>query len=491
MMQSRPASPLKVGVISLGILIPLSGLLLLAYMGYYNRYWSDDWCYNVDFKNVGIGGTIRTYFLTENTTQVGYGYSNNRYSLTLISGLLFMLGIAGAQLTATLVIIGWFSALAGLAFKILQTLKTPSKSIAILGALFLLYYTLYLSPQRFQVLYWISGIHYSLAIIFGLCLAGWAVHQSIAQTSNKAIEWLCLPIAFLAGGFSETGCAYLLTGCVLALSTTGYWKLKHKPWAERALPSLIAICIGLFLSLVTLVASPSNAARIEIFSKDPLPLPVALLLSLNLGGAFMLDSAKSLPLPHLVVTLMAFALSTLAASTSQARTAPRAWSLLIAIPAVLFITWLLIAASFAPTAYFYGTPPDPRGQSLARFTMLAGLTISAWLLGLFMTNKRQSQALVGLAMVIVLAGSIYTVRSIRQVYAELPGFIDRATLWDQRDEAIRTALQQGNTQLEVTVIDMQKVNTKDIMSSNQMNGEWVSTCASKYYGLNAIKAVAP
>ena len=41
--------------ILLGILVTFAGLALLAYMGFYNRYWGDDWCYNRDFKTSAYG----------------------------------------------------------------------------------------------------------------------------------------------------------------------------------------------------------------------------------------------------------------------------------------------------------------------------------------------------------------------------------------------------------------------------------------------------
>ncbi len=40
----------------LGIGVPLIGLALLAYIGIYNRFWGDDWCYNFDFKTWGSAG---------------------------------------------------------------------------------------------------------------------------------------------------------------------------------------------------------------------------------------------------------------------------------------------------------------------------------------------------------------------------------------------------------------------------------------------------
>jgi len=88
------------------------GLAILAYLGFYNRYWADDWCYNDDFKHQGVLKSIGTYFDGENPHR---GYPPNRYSFTILSGLLYVPGMFGTQ---------------------------------ILAATLLLFYTLYLSPHR-------------------------------------------------------------------------------------------------------------------------------------------------------------------------------------------------------------------------------------------------------------------------------------------------------------------------------------------------------
>ncbi|MBK9781629.1 MAG: hypothetical protein IPP55_16505 [Anaerolineales bacterium] len=72
------------------------------------------------------------------------------------------------------------------------------------GTATLLYYTLYISPQRFQVLYWTAGIHYSLAIISGIFLFALITSQSVRATRSKLIDYIIIPAAILAGGFSET-----------------------------------------------------------------------------------------------------------------------------------------------------------------------------------------------------------------------------------------------------------------------------------------------
>lgn len=483
---------LKNGTIYLGILITLAGLAIMAYLGWYNRYWSDDWCYNVDFENLGITGALNTYFVTGNETLRGYGYSNNRYSLTLLSGILFQLGRFGAQITAALVIVCWLTGLLWLLFNLSKMNKTPfDKAVLSLGVALLVYYSLYISPQRFQVLHWTAGIHYSFSIISGVFLAALLSHRVIQENRSRIIDYLIAPLAFLAGGFSETGCAYLLGAAMLALATAWIWRQKQSAWAIRIFPALLVTFLALVAALVVLAVSPSNAARVEIFSREPTSLPLTLILSFRFALEFVIDSVRSLPLPHLVFGLAFLSLSILACSSSQAVSPNRSWKPFLSILVVILFVWLLISAVQAPTVYFYGTPPDPRGKSLARFTMLAGLAIIAWLTGQWISTKWKTSLLLALALTGITLSMAYTARSLTIVRAELPGFIHRANLWDQRDSDIRQARLDGITQLEVIVIDTKDMGVKDIMASSQMNGEWVSTCASRYYGLEAIKAISP
>src|SRR5215216_6506557 len=84
----------------LGFILFLSGLGLFAYLGFFNRYWADDWCYNADFKQLGFWGTFKGYtYITS--------YASNRFSLTLFSGLFYALGLFGVQIMTPLVILLW------------------------------------------------------------------------------------------------------------------------------------------------------------------------------------------------------------------------------------------------------------------------------------------------------------------------------------------------------------------------------------------------
>ena len=473
----------------LAIFVTLAGLTLLAYMGWYNRYWSDDWCYNLDFKNLGIWGTINTYFMTGK--EALRGYSNNRYSLTLLSGLLSSTGILGAQITASLVILCWLLGLLWVLFNLSKLSGYPSKNILVLGAVILLYYTLYTSPQRFQILYWMAGIHYSFSVITGIFLVGLVMYQLTRETRSKVLDYLAIPLAFIAGGFSETGCAFLLSGAILALLTAWYWKQKRAAWAVKAFPTILIIFLSLLASLVVLALSPSNIARREFLSTEQTAPLTALILSFRFAVDFMIDSFRSQPLPNLMFIIAFVSLSILSGNSQPEQRNHSFWKTILSALAVVVIVWLIISAVQAPTALFYGTPPDPRGKSIARFTMLAGLAVIAWMAGQPVNFSDQNKLFIVLALLGMTLNVVYTARSITNVHAELPGFMERARLWDQRDVDIRSALAQGQTRLEVIVIEMKDIHVRDIMSGDALEKGWVSVCGSRYYGLEAIKGIQP
>jgi hypothetical protein len=467
----------------------LVGLLLLAYIGFFNRYWQDDWCYNRDFKNLGFINTLQSYFFTGQKAQTGY--STNRYSLTLLSGLLYLAGIFGTQILATLVIVLWLGGLLWVLSNLskIYGLVMP-KTIALVAITFLLYFVLYLSPQRFQILYWRSGVHYSFTIIAGLYIIGLITSQMIKTSTSKMANYLIAPLAFMAGGLSEIGCAYLVSGITLLLVAVWFGRRKKVDWASRSYSTTLITFISLLASMLALILSPSNSRSGTIPAKPTGWLFVPF-LSFEFSFNFMVDSLRSLLIPHLVFIAFFLSLSILFGFLSSTKTSisfRKAGFNLLAITVVVF---LLIAAVQAPNIRFYSTPADPRGQSLSRFTMLAGLAIMAWMMGQMIFNKWKKEWLIVIALIGVVLSAIYATRLIAANYAELPGYMDRAQLWDKRDGAIRAAMAEGSKMVDVLVIDTHGMEVQDIMRSRDMNGKWVTSCASDYYGLQAIRALQP
>lgn len=484
--ESAPSKPkLNELAVLLGIGVSLAGLALLAYIGIYNRFWGDDWCYNFDFKTLGIGGALNTYFMTGH--EALRGYANNRYSLTLISGLLYLTGIFGAKITASLVIASWFIGLAWTFSNLSKIFGIHSKSAVILSAATILYSTLYISPQRFQVLYWIAGIHYSLTIITGIYLLALITSQAVRETRSKAIDIIIVPVAFLAGGFSETGSAFLLGAFSLLLLTVWYLKWKQTDWAVKAFPTTVIAFVTLAIALLVLASAPSNAARTEVISAERTELFTAILLSFRFAFDFMLDSFLSLPLPHVMFMAAFFALPFLVPSEKRSDLL----KVILSTAAVIVVLWLIISAVQAPSVLFYAAPPDPRGKSLARFTMLVGLAVIAWLFGREIHSRWDNKWVTMAALVVMVISSAYTARTVTNTYKEISDYVYRAQKWDERDAHIQQAISEGQTLVEVTVIDMKGLGVQDIMKSKEMNGEWIVSCSSQFYGFEGIKAVQP
>jgi hypothetical protein len=474
--------------ILLGILVTLSGLALLAYMGFYNRYWGDDWCYNRDFRNLGIWKTMGTYFSTGD--QAHTGYSTNRYGLTLLSGLFFLPGVFGTQIVASVIIILWLASLAWLLSNLSKMTQPIPKSVLLLGSATLLFFNLFISTQRFQVLYWQAGVHYSFSAITAVIMLGMITSQMVRAHESKWIRYLIAPLAFWGGGLSEIGSTYLLAGMLLTLAVFLLLKRRQPGQAAKALPTLWTGFVFLLLAVIVLILSPSNS-RYGDMSVQPTSLWLVPFLSFRYAVDFMIQSLKSLPVPHLVLILFFMCLAVISNFISPGTSSADLRKTTVMALAVLAVTWLLISAVQAPGVRFYSAPPDPRGQSLSRFSMLAGLAGIAWLYGRYLSSLLQKNWLNLLAIAGLLVCSAYTARMIRTNYSELPGFIHRAELWDRRDADIQRAKAQGQQLVDVLVIDTKGTGVQDIMRSKDMGKDSVVSCGSEYYGVPAIRAVSP
>jgi hypothetical protein len=156
------------------------------------------------------------------------------------------------------------------------------------------------------------------------------------------------------------------------------------------------------------------------------------------------------------------------------------------------LTYILIVVIQAPTAYFYDSYPDPRGQSLSRFIMLIGLGLSAWFIGIWLSEKVRGNWITLSALILLVIGILYTARSIQNIYGDLPGFVRRAQAWDQRDATIKEAKANGIMLIEVPAIDVADIHTQDMFpSKGKVWNEFTETCSARYYGVDGLKATTP
>ena len=461
------------------------GLALFAYLGLYNRYWADDWCYNDDFKHIGIIKSVGTYFETGAATH--RGYPPNRYSFTILSGLLYLPGIFGTQLLAGLTILLWLFGLIWVGRNLNRFKPFASDSVIILASALLLFYTLYLSPHRFQILYWRSGVlPYSWSIISGLYILGCITNQLTKEHPSKNIMYLAGFSSFLGGGFSEIGSAFLFSGATLLLLIAWLGKRRSKEWAIKTYSTILTAWIFLLIAITALAVSPSNSRYVDLNKQPNAPILVPF-LSLRYAFDFILYSLLGLPLPHAIFALAFVALGIVSVTAHE--TIQDNKRLVLTALLVIVVMFLLVAAIEAPTTYLYTAPPDPRGQSLARFVVLVDIAIVAWIVGAT-ARANFGKVTAVLPAILLLVCSAYTARGTMNVYRELPAFMERAELWDTRDAKIEDAIAQGLAQIEIIPIDTKDINTRDIIRSEAF-GKWVTdACGVKYYDAQAMR-VAP
>lgn len=476
-------SPLSV---LFGNIVVFAGLALLAYLGFYNRYWADDWCYSADARQLGTTQATLQYFNPEGT-----GYSSNRYSLTFFSALTEnTLGMFGNQIFATLTIVLWLIGIVWTLDNISRLIKSIPFSTLLLASAFLLFYNLYISPQRFQVLYWRSGVlPYSTAIVFWMIILGFITQQMINPSPNKWFNYAVAPLAFLAAGLGEISSVFLFSGTSILLLGAWIAKNKNKSWAQKSFQTIFIAWLFLFLGMVALIISPSNArvAGMGVQRNNPLNVP---LLSIRHAVDFIFISLRTLPIPHIIFIGTLFALSIV--STSDVSASPlTSKRLLLLLAFATLITFLLVVSIQAPSAYFYSATPDPRGKTLARFTLLAGMGFIAWLSGTWTAQNIKGNWLTAASVMVLIVGFAYTARSITVIYRELPGFISRAQIWDERDAIIESAKEQGIRLIEVPVIDTADIDTRDMFGSRGKGWTQFSlNCAARYYDVDGLKVQA-
>ena len=270
----------------LGLVLFLAGVGLFAYLGYYNRTWADDWCYNADFRNLGFLETVRGYVY--NVT-----YTPSRYSVTIFAGLLQAFKTLGLQLMTPLTIIFWVAGLAYLFYNFAYLAgHRLSKWLAILASATIVYFSIYLSPQIYQSLYWRTGmLTYTTPLVFLPWIFVFITEQSKREKPSSIWTAFIFVLALLGGGFSEASCTVLVSTLGLYTLIAGIGYRQKRPWAVKTfIPALVAL-VGAVLAMALLVFAPTTQIRKERYGA-PAGLVELIVLLYQFTYAFFVLSIK-------------------------------------------------------------------------------------------------------------------------------------------------------------------------------------------------------
>ncbi len=500
-MSTHPANLISAGsrrllrtALAIGCLVFALPLVALAYMGTFMRYSGDDWCYaaalarNGFFKAQWVSYTVPPPF------------NGNRFSLTFFSNLADLIGpYANAALPALAVLL-WVIGTA-------LALRAAGRSIGIesghfpllLAAETLIFFSLYLAPEPAQSLYWRSGmLPYLAPLVAGSYLAtavfavarpslagpGWALPTNRGVLGLVGIGLL----AWVTGGFSETGSALLLSALGLALLAAllvARAHAKDSP-AHRLRSPLGAALVGAFLAALTLVASPTNAARLAT-----LPPRMGLI---SLGGAILHDTLtftytffRSEPLAVFLLLAMGAGLGVAAGLRIRLGRA------LSGVALTAAAAGLLVAACLAPSLYIQSSYPEARALVTGTWVMSlavlgAGALLGAGAAGLSARPSLASRQWAAALAFLVLAISIFPFNAAGKIAWDAPLYQKWASFWDARHAALRQAAARNAPSVSVVQIDHIIPRVGELQADPLY---WYNRCAEQYYGVDAIRADQP
>jgi hypothetical protein len=458
-----------------GGVILFSLMLVYSYQGWFTRYMADDYCNAVMFSDNAVGGLVQRYVS---------GFGGNRYSNIWLVGISELLGgVKSIPFLPVVHIMLWIIGLTWTMTEIKKSLKLDwSFAMTFFAALSIIFFTFIQAPNLYQSIYWRSSMSTHFApVVFGTLLIAYLLnHANRAKTEIfPARSYVIVFVsAFIIGGFSEPADAIQITLLTLSLAAVWYW--GESPTRERMLKLLAWTLGAALLSLLVMAVSPANSRRL---GDDPHTVWQVLSDSMRYGYLFISKTIKELPLPTFLSAFMSALLLGLSFKVELSKTQKR--NLWLTMPAILLLAYLLIVASFSPSALGQGYPVL-RMQFYARLIMTLGLMIDGALLGILFSRKL-SQPVVqwGMLALFFAIAVIYPARAAAREYAKLPEYSLRAAEWDGRHALILQMKAEGQTKLTVPQFNG-VYGTKEL---DTFATHWANKCAAKYYGVKSIRAI--
>jgi hypothetical protein len=345
------------------VLLFIALLLIYGIKGISSRYAQDDYCYGYRVKGIGFWNTqIQSYFHKAE-------YVSNRFSTTFTQSIVEKLG--GPSFTpflTSLEILAWLGSLVYVLYQILAIVHVKkSIMVTLSSALVILFFTFYLAPEQYQLLFWLSANQtYLVPMVLATFLFGrfLSIIRSGSIKFRFVIELSLL--SFFASGFSETTALWQFVCWCLVLG----WSIlpvKKPSGISPKTVSLFALVTTLSssLGLLALALSPSN---LKTPNWAPASLPPIIGNSLIHGAEFIWFAIRSTPVPFAVLAFFGFLFGSLVLSRRE----DKPGSTLTRILVLFAITFILVAVNMVPIKLAEADTSYPGARSLfpAQFSLI-------------------------------------------------------------------------------------------------------------------------
>ena len=262
-----------------------------------------------------------------------------------------------------------------------------------------------------------------------------------------------------------------------------------KTKSEEARKRITSALVGSIASFIAVFLAPGNAIRQSLLPKPPQPFQI-ILLSFRFATGFLRGTLKGAPIPNLFSLIVpALVVYILHAGSTSIKSKQPLWIALLAVPVTAY---LLVVCICAPSVYAESAYPEARALLPAQFILTGALVAEGALFGSFFrqlisTLKLKPTSFVLLVTLLLGLSSLYPLRMAKLITAVIPEYRERALLWDQRDDTIRTARDEGIADIEVKALD----SFGGLMELGPDSNLWVNRCAAAFYGVNSITATSP
>jgi hypothetical protein len=476
---------LVIGIVTFGVAI-----IFYAYLGFFSRYYADDYCMTAGLLTSGFW-----------QSQVSlYNSWSPAFSGTFLQYLSEYFGRSSIQVWPALLIVLWVLALTWAVIQAVRvtSLKVPA-SLALLLAEVVIFFTILTSPQQYQTIYWRIGlVGYTLPLVFLTFLLG-LILSRFKKSDKGHAPWgsmvLCAALAFFNGGFSITYVT-LQTG-VLAVVLVGVWFIVRPPSRRNSLLLVGAALTGSLVALLVVALAPGNAVRMALMPARPHLFPFIRMAVTN-SVIFIYLTLKNYAFQNVLAVLVPMLVTYCMYSRGFGIPKMRPSSLITGLFLIPVVSFLLVLAVVAPSVYAESSYPEGRVLMEARYILICMTVAEGVLIGMSLIQLHQwaqepaprLQRLI--AGILFLSLALYPLYDARKSYTEISFYQNRAAIWDAHNAYILTNLQQGN--LEVNIPDNQAKSFDEFSGLSDLTsdpGDWVNQCAASFYGLHQLTVNHP